>query len=107
MQAEGGPWPLWGRVSRPKRKFSGHGDLEERAHRDGAERPRLQPDQGHEHHRHPPADGGDQGVRRPFSRKSRNLRLKSPFQDTGAAQTCPDAENPENRSTSAKNAEEA
>jgi hypothetical protein len=57
--------------------------------------------------RHPPADGGDQGVRRPFSRKSRNLRLKSPFQGTGARQNHPHAENPESRSTSAKNAEEA
>ncbi len=27
MQAEAGPWPLWGRVSRPKRQLPGHGDL--------------------------------------------------------------------------------
>ncbi len=27
MEAEGGPWPLWGRVSRPKRQLACHGDL--------------------------------------------------------------------------------
>jgi hypothetical protein len=50
---------------------------EERAHRDGAERARLQPDPGHEHPWHRPADRRDQGMSRPlFSQKSRYLRLK-------------------------------
>ncbi len=37
--------------------------LKNRPHRDGAECARLQSHPGHEHHRHPPADGGDPGVR--------------------------------------------
>jgi hypothetical protein len=37
-------------------------EAEERAHRDGAERARVQPDQGHEHHRYPPADPSDGGI---------------------------------------------
>jgi len=39
-----------------------HAQAEERPHRDGAERARLQSDPGHEHHRHPPADTGDGGL---------------------------------------------
>jgi hypothetical protein len=82
-------------------------ELEERPHRDGLERPRLQPDPGHEHHRHPPADGGDPGVRHLFSRKSRYLRFNSPPWRCRARQNRPRAENPENQSTSVKKTEEA
>ncbi len=61
----------------------------------------------HEHHRHPPADGRYPGVRRLFGRKSRHLQHKSPFPGTRARQGCPNAENSENWSTSAKTAEAA
>ena len=76
---------------------------EERAHRDRAQRSRLQPDPYHEHHRHPPADRCDQGpAKDPIRWVVPNFRCQAPL---WAAETGQNRQYTETQLTDANQAE--